>query len=175
MDAIWRFAMQSKEWRDSTSATPMPSLALATSNPNTPDGTKPSRPCRRRRDQRGPRRRRLQLPQIAGLASGLFAPMVRSDHPLATTAKSARGRLKRVLHGRLGRLLLQHLIALAGNCLQRVEVKNFNGTSRITDSAAGLDTTSHFCHRRATNAEHLRQEFLREHDRIALGSVTTLQ
>src|SRR5947207_4618643 len=73
------------------------------------------------------------------------------------------------------RRLMQHLIALAGHCFQRFEIENFNGASRITDSAAGLDSPGDFRHRRAANTEHLRQEFLRELDRIALGPHTALQ
>src|SRR3977135_546912 len=84
-----------------------------------------------------------------------------------TTPKSA----DRSAHRRLP----QGLIAFAGHSLDRFEINDLDDATGIADCTCRLYFIGRLGDRRAPNAEHLGGKFLREHDRVALGSVARLQ
>src|ERR1700730_9011113 len=75
----------------------------------------------------------------------------------------------------LTRVLPQCLIAFAGQSFERFEIGDLDNATGIADCTCRLYLTGDLGDRGPAHAEHLGEEFLREHDRVALGSVTGLQ
>src|ERR1700720_1116463 len=73
------------------------------------------------------------------------------------------------------RLFTQGLIALASHGLDRFEIDDLDDATRTNDCTSGLYFIGRLRDRRAANPEHLSEKFVREHDRVALGSVTGFQ
>jgi hypothetical protein len=73
------------------------------------------------------------------------------------------------------RLLPQRLIAFVGHGVERLEIDDFDDATGIADCASRLYITGHRGDRRAANAKHLGERFLREHYRVAFDCVTDLQ
>jgi hypothetical protein len=72
-------------------------------------------------------------------------------------------------------LLPQGLIAFAGQRFDRFEIANLNEATRTNDCTSRLYFNGRLRDCSAANPEHLSEKFVREHDRVALGSVTGLQ
>jgi hypothetical protein len=64
---------------------------------------------------------------------------------------------------------------LASNGLDRFEIDDLDDATRTNDCTGRLYFNGRLRDRRAANAEHLSEKFVREHDRVALGSVTGFQ
>jgi len=65
--------------------------------------------------------------------------------------------------------------ALASNGLDRFEIDDLDTPREQMIAPAASILRDVFRDRRAANAEHLSEKFVREHDRVALGSVTGFQ
>src|ERR1700738_3563141 len=73
------------------------------------------------------------------------------------------------------RLLPQGLIAFASHGLDRFEIDDLDDATRTNDCTSRLYFNGRLRDRRAANPEHLSEKFVREHDRVILGSVTGFQ
>src|ERR1700736_1947339 len=73
------------------------------------------------------------------------------------------------------RLLPHGLIAFAGQGFDRFEIDDLDDATRTNDYTSRLYFIGRLRDRRAANAEHLSEKFVRDHDRVAPGSVTGLQ
>jgi hypothetical protein len=98
-----------------------------------------------------------------------------------THPKASRSRLEDMARNsealRCGpaRLLPQGVIAFAGHRLERSEVDDLDDAPRVADSASRLYLDGHLGDRRASNAQHLGKEFLRQRDRVGLCAISRLQ
>src|ERR1700738_2800252 len=75
----------------------------------------------------------------------------------------------------LTRVLPPCLIAFAGQSFERFEIGDLDNATGIADCTCRLYLTGDLGDRCPAHAEHRGEEFLREHDRVALGSVHGLQ
>jgi hypothetical protein len=66
-------------------------------------------------------------------------------------------------------------MALASHGLERFGIDDLDDATRTNDCTSRFYFIGCLRDRRAANAEHLSEKFVREHDRVALGSVTGLQ
>ena len=73
------------------------------------------------------------------------------------------------------RLIPHGLIASAGQGFDNFEIDDLDDASGTNDSTHRLYCVCYLGYRRASNPEHLSQKFVRESDRVALGSVTGFQ
>jgi hypothetical protein len=72
-------------------------------------------------------------------------------------------------------LLSQCLVALARLGFERLKVKDLDHAAGVADGPIGLYFARHLGDRSATDAEHLREKFLREGDEVALCAIACLK
>jgi CheY-like chemotaxis protein len=77
--------------------------------------------------------------------------------------------------GQFGLLIQKRLITLAGQRFQNVSVEYFDHAARIADRPGVLDPACDLRDRRATDAEHFSEKFLRQSNRIARSAIGGLK